>query len=326
MARSEGQKLKLMYLAQIFREFSDENHTLSVDDLIVKLAEHGISAERKAVYLDIGLLCDFGMTIEKVRGKHTTYYLSGRDFEATELKILADAVACSRFITKRKSTSLIKKIGSLSSIYESRQLSRQVIVSNRIKTMNESIYYNVDTIQRAIDSEMKISFQYFDYDIKKRKKYHSDGALYTLSPYALAWEDENYYCIGFNEKYGTISNFRVDKMEKISVTETPQVKKPESFDLASYTSSVFSMFTGEAIRITLRFDNSLSGVVLDRFGKDILLVPDGENHFTISPLVCVSPILYGWIFQFGKKVEVLAPENIRLEMKQKAMEMAEFYK
>ena len=220
MPRSAGQKVKLLYLEKIFREESDEAHPLTVNDIIAKLAKNDIGAERKAIYADIEVLRDImDMDICTVRnGSQTAYYLASDTFQFEELQLLCDAVACSKFITEKKSRELINKISHLTSNFRARELQRNIIVANRVKTVNERIFYNIQAIHNAIDSGKKITFRYFRYDIKKNKVYKS-GGRYTLSPYSLAWEDENYYCIGYYEKYDSISNFRVDRMEDVEVSD-----------------------------------------------------------------------------------------------------------
>lgn len=322
MPRSSNQKARLLYLAQIFDEQTDENHRLTLIQLSEKLGSMGISAERKTLYDDIEQLCTYGLPVETVRdGKSTSYYLSERIFELPELKLLADAVACSRFITEKKSQSLIKKIESLASNYQARELSRHVIVSNRVKSMNECIYYNIDIIQSAIDENRKINFCYFTYDCRKKKQYRSDKADYVFSPYALAWEDENYYCVGFYEKYNSISSFRVDKMENIRLSDQKRIIN-EKFSIADYSRRAFGMFSGEECFVRIKFANYFANAVIDRFGKDTLFEITDEEHFQINVRVVVSPPLFAWLFQFGTDAEIISPESVREEMQKRALEAA----
>lgn len=332
MPRYSRQKLKLLYLLDIFKKHSSEDHPLTLAEIAEKLAENGIESERKSLYDDMDALTSFGCTIEKTgSGRKTAYYLSEREFELPELKLLADAVACSKFLTANKSGKLIKKLSSLADTYSAGELSRAVIVHNRVKTSNEHIYYNVDVIQKAIRDKSKINFLYFGYDEKKNKVYHNEGRRSEISPYALCWEDENYYVVGFYPKYNKISNFRVDKIEKavISTDENGKAVKavppPADFKISEYTKRVFGMFSGDMETVKLRVNNSLSGVMIDRFGKDVMLIPDGDDHFTISQTVSRSRIFYGWLFQFGSSVEIISPENVRQEYIDYIKELGKLY-
>ena len=220
MARSSFQKLKILYVMDFLLRNSDENHPVSVAQLIAELSGHGISAERKSIYDDIESLREYGLdVIQSGTGKSSGYYVASREFELPELKLLVDSVQSSKFITYKKTMSLIKKIENLTSVYDAQTLSRQVYVKNRIKTMNESIYYNVDEIHRGIAANRKIRFHYFEYTVQKERRFRRAGAWYIISPYALSWDDENYYLVGFDSEAGRIKHFRVDKMTDIDVTE-----------------------------------------------------------------------------------------------------------
>ena len=328
MPKSENQKLKLLYLVKMLLEKTDEGHPLTVPEMIAELEKLDVSAERKSIYDDLEALRRFGLDIECRKSKTTGYYVASRQFELPELKLLADAVASAKFITEKKSAELIRKIESLASFHEAKRLQRQVYVLGRVKAMNERIYYNVDAIHRAIAENRQISFQYFEYIVdfkepsKWRKQYRYGGERYTASPYALSWDDENYYMIAYYERHGNLSHFRVDKMESIEMLETVRHPLPKGteFDPAGYAKKVFNMFGGEEEKIKLRFDNSLIGVVLDRFGKDVAIRPDGEDGFIIHVDALVSPTLLGWIFEFGDKVKILEPKSLIEELRQKAAE------
>lgn len=327
MPKSENQKLKLLYLMKILLERTDEEHLMTVPDMISALEQYDITAERKSIYDDLEALRRFGVDIACRKSKTTGYFVAGRTFELPELKLLADAVAASKFITEKKSAELIKKIESLASTHEARQLQRQVYVIGRVKTMNEKIYYNVDTIHQSIASNRQICFQYFEYTVDKVKRYRHDGEKYCASPYALSWDDENYYMIAYYEKYGNLSHFRVDKMEHIEVLEQKRLEPGDkkSFNPAQYAKKVFGMFGGEETRIQLQFDNSLIGVVLDRFGTDIPIIKAGDGRFIIHADALVSPTLLGWLFSFGDKVKILSPESLAEKLRQKAAECLSGY-
>lgn len=333
MPRSQNQKLKLLYLMKILLDQTDEEHPLTVPELIAELGKYGIGAERKSIYADIESLRLYGLDIVTCRSKTTGYFVAGRTFELPELKLLADAVASSRFITEKKSRELIGKIESLASFNEAKQLQRQVYVFGRVKTMNERIYYNVDTIHQAIAREKQIAFQYCEYLVNPKspggwkKQYRHNGEEYTASPYALTWDNENYYMMAFYEKYNSISNFRVDKMENIRILEKKRRGLPDQkeFNLAEYSKKVFHMFGGEEEKVTLRFDSSLLGVVLDRFGKGVNIQKADENSFEICVNAFVSPTFLSWIFEFGNKVKILEPESLIVQFKNKADESLSQY-
>lgn len=312
MPRQKNQKLKLLYLYKILTENTDEEHPMTVARMIEELSSYGITAERKSIYDDIEALRNFGADIIYRKVKNHEYYVASRTFELPELKLLADAIASSKFITERKSRQLIKKIESLCSKHEARQLRRQVYVMGRAKTMNERIYYNVDKIHQAIAHDRQISFKYFEYNLSKKKQYRQGGEKYFASPYALSWDDENYYMTAFYEKYDSLSNFRIDKMENVRVLEQKRQRLPDNkeFDPAEYSKKAFGMYAGREEKISLKFDNSLIGVTLDRFGHDISIIPADEYSFIINVYAYIGPTFIGWLFGFGNKVEILSPRSL----------------
>ena len=314
MPRSEQQKLKLLFLKQILEQESDENHPLSAQTLIDRLAENGVVAERKSIYNDIQCLQDFGMDIICRRGQGGGFFLASREFELSELKLLVDAVQSSKFLTVKKSMQLIEKLATLSNRYEARSLDRQVVVSGRVKNMNESIFYNVDRLHDAISNNSQIRFRYFDWDLQGERAYRPGP--YYASPYALCWDNENYYLIAHTEKHG-LTHYRVDKMSDIVQTGQPRQLRPNGKkpDLSRYGSSVFGMYAGEPETVKLRFHRSLTGVVLDRFGRDVLLIPDGDEHFVVTAEIAVSPNFFGWVAGFSDRAEILFPEHVREEFK-----------
>ncbi|MEG1427229.1 MAG: WYL domain-containing protein, partial [Oscillospiraceae bacterium] len=279
------------------------------------LAQVGISAERKSIYDDLDALRFLGMDILMVKSRAVGYYVGGRDFEVPELKLLVDAVQSSKFITRKKSEELIRKIEGLASRYEAQLLQRQVYVTNRVKTMNESIYYHVDKIHTAIAENKKITFRYFEYTVDKIRKYKHDGKEYSVSPMILTWGDENYYLLGFDSEVGFIKHYRVDKMDCIAIIEEERdgLTLFEKLDMAQYAQRFFSMFGGEETLLKLRFHNKLIGVIIDRFGKDVSVGRDGEEHFTIYVTLRVSAQFFGWLSGFGKEAEIVSPPKVREE-------------
>ena len=309
MARSDDQKRKLLYLRELLEQQSDENHPLSTQYILEYLAERGIQAERKSIYSDIACLQDFGMDICTRRGRGGGFFLASRAFELPELKLLVDAVQASRFLTKRKSMELISKLEALASRHDAGSLRRQVTVSGRVKTMNESIYYNVDRIHDAIAHNSQITFRYFDWGVDRERHYRD--RTYAASPYALCWDDQNYYLIAHSERHG-ITHYRVDKMTHITETAKPRYSDAQTrkLDVSRYGRSVFGMFSGETEPVKMRFHNSLAGVVIDRFGRDVLLIPDGPEHFIFTAEITVSPIYFGWISGFGDRARILHPRAV----------------
>ena len=321
MAKSEKQKLKLLYLNRILHEQTDDSHRLNAEQLIAALDAYDIMAERKSIYGDILALQDFGVDIVAQKGRGAGYYVASRDFELAELKLLVDAIQSSRFITERKSKELIGKVAALTSQYEARSLQREVYVAGRNKALNEEIYYNVDQIHSAISQNHKISFRYFEWKLdfsspqKIVKRYRRDGARYVISPWALTWDDENYYMVGFDTEADCIKHYRVDKMENIEeLTDSRDGRGHfERFDVASYTQKFFGMFSGEERAVSLRCQNSFIGVIQDRFGSDVFVRPDPESsaHFRATVRVAVSPQFFGWIAGLGGGVAIIEPEDVR---------------
>lgn len=312
MARSEKQRLKLLYIMQFLFEKTDEEHVATTQELIDFLMENGISAERKSIYTDIDLLIDYGMDIIQVRERPGGYYLASRQFELAELKLLVDAVQASKFITTKKSRELIGKLESLCSKAQARQLHRQVVVTNRIKTVNENIYYNVDMIYNAIAENVKIRFQYFDWNVDKKMELRREGMYYIVSPWLLTWDDENYYLIAFDDRSRMIRHYRVDKMLRIALlTEKREGKSEfEDFDIAGYARKTFGMFAGDEETVTLSCDNSLTGVMIDRFGKEAAMRKKDENRIQVRVKVAVSRQFFGWLVGLGPSVKIEGPGQV----------------
>lgn len=314
MAKSANQKLKLLYLLKILTEQSDEEHCMSAQALIDALASYDIKAERKSIYDDIAQLIDFGYDIILTKAKTGGgYYLAGREFELAELKLLVETVQASRFLTLKKSRELIAKIEKLASKSEAGQLQRQVYVANRIKTANESIYYIVDDIHRAIQNNEQITFQYLEWNLNKELVPRKDGKIYRISPWALTCKDENYYLIAHENESDSIKHFRVDKMGHIQVLrgEARQgAELFERFDIAAYANKTFGMYGGREEIVTLEFENRFIGVVLDRFGKEVSVRTRDEEHFSVRVQVALSGQFYGWMTGLGAGARIAAPADV----------------
>ena len=305
MAKGEKQKQKLLYLAKILSEETDDQHSLTTQEIISRLSSYEVNVERKALYRDFEELKDFGLDIisEQI-GRNVYYHLGHRDFELPELKLLVDSVQSAKFITVKKSKELIKKLEALVSIYEAKHLQRQVVIYGRVKTMNESIYYNVDAIHEAISSDRQIRFQYYQWTVKKKMELRKDGAWYVLSPWGLMWDDEYYYMLAYDSEDEKIKHYRVDKMLNIDIVDRKREgqKAFKAFDMPRYTKSLFGMFSGEQTTVTLEGTNDMAGVLIDRFGKDIMLHPIDADHFSAHVEAAISKQFLGGGIALGEDI------------------------
>ena len=324
MPKGPNQKLKLPYLMRYLLRESDEKHPVTVAQMIAELERLGVSAERKSIYDDLEALRLFGLDIVQ---EHGQYYVGGRDFELPELKLLVDSIQSSKFITEKKTLALIKKLEGLASVYDAQLLERQVYVRGRVKSMNESVYYNIDEISDAVNRDRAIRFRYWEITPDKQRRYRRGGAWYEVSPFALIWDDENYYMLAWNAAAGELRHYRVDKMAQIEALEQPRegVEAFRALDMSQYTQRVFGMFAGQTQRVKLRFADRLAGAVVDRFGRDTILTPDGEGRFTVTLELAVSPQFFAWVFGFGTEAEILSPEAVRREAAATARAIAGLY-
>lgn len=331
MAGNANQKLKLLYLLKFFYQETDENNPATMQDILAYLKQHGILAERKSIYADIALLNEFGIEILKTGGKFASYYLAQREFELPELKLLVDTIQSARFITVKKSNELIHKIESLTSRHQAGQLQRQVYVAERIKALNEKIYYHVDKLHRAILENKMVSFLYFEYTVEKKKQYRNNGQRYKVSPYFLSWAEDNYYLVAYYESHGkTLTHFRVDRMDDIILLEEHHIPIEEitgkkELNIANYSKGIFNMFSGKREKVRLLFENSLVSVVIDRFGEDVFMRREDDKHFIAVIEVVVSQTFFAWLFQFGARVKILSPKYLQQEMKEMVNKIAEQY-
>lgn len=313
MAKSPGQKLKLLYLIKMLEEHTDEQHVLSTSEIIERLAANDIHSERKSIYDDIEKLREFGYDIISVSSRQGGgYYLGSREFELPELKLLVDAVQSSRFITTRKSRELIKKLEQKAGRHDAGKLQRQVYVAGRIKTENEGIYYSIDIIHRAIQENKQICFTYMDWNLKKKLVPRTNGEK-KVSPWALVWQDENYYLAAFDSEDKIIKHYRVDKMGRVELVDEKRegVEQFSAIDLTTYTNQTFGMYGGREEIVTLQLPNRLIGVVLDRFGKDADIRPVEEDMFRVRVRVAVSGQFYGWLAGIGKDVKIISPAKVK---------------
>ena len=325
MPKSDNQKLKIFYILDYLQRNSHQDHPVRAAELIQMLdREHNISCDRKTVYSDISALQDYGVDIVSLPGKNGGYYIASRNFELPELKLLIDAVQSSRFLTQKKSRELIEKLCNQCSVHDARLMRRDVLIDRRVKSMNETIYYNVDTIQDAIAENRQITFRYFDYGLDGQRKYREKD--YAASPYGLCQDNENCYLLAQSSRHG-ITSYRVDRMAQIRITDQPRTPCPELTGkaLTEHANRLFQMFSGEEATVKLRFHRSLINVVVDRFGSETMLIPDGEEHFVFTVNVAVSPIFLSWVIGFGTKAKILHPQSVIDACKHMCMEALSQY-
>ncbi len=328
MPKGSNQKLKLYRLAQIMLENTDDDHYMTMPEIMNALEAYDITADRRTIYTDLRDLEKLGIEVEgETAGNKYHYHVVDRPFELPELKLLVDAIQSSKFITERKTNALIRKLEKLVSKYEAMKLQRQVFVSGRIKTMNESIYYTVDAIHNAISENRKIQFQYFQWNVKKEIELRHEGAYYHISPWGLSWDAENYYLIGYDSQAGKIKHYRVDKMLHIQMSDEKREGKEhfKKLNVADYTRKSFGMFGGKEKKVKLLVDNSLAGVIIDRFGKDLMLIPADENHFAVHVDVHVSKQFFGWIISLGERVKIVGPDEVVEQMRQEIERLVQQY-
>lgn len=309
MPKSDYQKLSLLHIRDYLEQYSDAEHPVTSQQLIDMLADKGISCERKTIYANIAALQDYGVDIINQRGKNGGYYIASRIFDAPELKLLIDAVQSSRYLTESKSRDLIRKLCQQCNRYEANLMHRDIVIDRRVKTMNESIYYNVDSIQEAISENRQISFRYFDWGIDGKRHYREKE--YQASPYGLCQDNENCYLLAHSPRYG-VTQYRVDRMSDIRLRDEKRTPCPEltGKELVSTANQLFQMFSGTLTRVKLRFHKSLANVVIDRFGKDTMMIPDGEEYFTFTVDVAVSPLFLGWVVSLEEKAQILYPQSV----------------
>ncbi len=329
-ALAEPNRLRIIYLYKILYEQTDDEHSLTLPEIAAQLEELGAPAARKALYEDLRALIYFGADIQTDKGRHSGYRLVKRRFEPAELRLIADAVNSSRFLDNRQANAIVKKLQSLTSRHKGAGLRRQVLISNNKHIGNKRIMANIELLCHAVTENRQVRFRYFDYDINKKKVFRKGtglgASLYDrmISPYALAWDNEKYYVVAFNPNHGSISNFRIDRMEHVRLTRVQNVPPPKGFDIEKYLDSQFSMFSGETETVKLRFANELIGTVLDRFGMQTIIIPDGDSHFRVNVAVKTTSTFFGWLFQFGCKAEILTPA-VRERYRQQLLSAAELH-
>ena len=328
MSRGTNQKFKLSYLSRIMLEKTDDDHSLTMPQIMEELEKYDVTAERKSIYQDFQDMEKLGIEIIKEQiGRETYYHVGAREFEVAEVKLLIDAIQSSKFITQTKSRELISKIKKFVSEYQASQLQRQVFINDRVKNMNESVYYNVDDIYTAINDNKKIRFKYYKWSIEKKLVARHNGDWFVVSPWALTWDDENYYMVAFDDLDHKIKHYRVDKMMRISVEEELREGKEvfKNFDMAAYFKATFGMYSGKKTRVHIQFPNNMCGVFIDRFGKEISFRKVDDDHSMVAVEVAVSHQFFGWIFSLGREVKVVGPDEVVEQMRMAADEFAGNY-
>ena len=316
MPTSANQRAKLLYLMKILQENTDEDHPMTIEQIIASLSAYGIQAERKSLYSDFEHLRNYGLDIESKRTKTTAYYIASRRFELPELKLLVDAVLSCRFITKKKSDELITKLSSLTSSEQAKHLRREIYIADRTKSINETIYYSIDRIHQAINENKKITFKYFDYDVRKNRIYRKKGEYYVTTPVTLCWREDKYYLIAYSAKYDSLVHYRIDRMSNVDALNEPADKlSKRKFNISEHVKSVFGMYRGDTTRATLAFDNSLVNVVLDHFGPDAPIRPGNDGWFEVTADVSVSPVFLSWMFALSDRAKIISPQSLIDEMK-----------
>ena len=309
MPKSDNQKLKILYILDYLERVSSDTHPIKASELIQELARRDIACERKTIYSDIAALQDYGIDIVSVPGKNGGYYIGQRIFELPELKLLIDAVQSSRYLTAKKSHELIEKLCKQCSVYDAQLLRRDVLVDRRVKSMNETIYYNVDAIQEAIAQNLQITFRYFNWGMDGKRVFRKGS--YEASPYGLCQDNENCYLLALSPRHG-VTQYRVDRMQNIQLLDVPRVPCPEltGKSLTDRAKQMFSMYSGTPTDVKLRFHRDLINVVVDRFGREVMLIPDGEDHFVFTTRIAISPMFLSWIIGFGEKAQILYPQSV----------------
>ena len=334
MSKSEGQKMKLFALKEILEQETDANHGITMARILELLSMRGIKAERKSIYDDIRAFRESEyLDVTVPQGQNREYSVASRTFELSELKMMIDAIQSSKFLSEKTTRDLIKKLESMCSKYEATELQRQVVIANRVKSISSSstLFRNVDALHKAITANAQISFQYFDYDLKKQRRYFKKGERYTASPWAMIYTDDNYYLLAYEG--GKFKHFRVDKMEDVQelttqigvVIEREGAEAFEKVDMSAYSKYTFSMFGGEITPVTMVFQNRMMGAVMDRFGRDVVVMKEDDRHFRITVPVAVSNQFYGWVFGLGKMVRIVSPESVKEGMKKALADIAQRY-
>ena len=327
--RTGTQKLKILYLMKILLEETDENNPITIEQIISRLGDYGIEAERKSLYDDIEMLREYGIdVVMEKKNRKGCYRVVSRKFEMAELKLLVDSIQSARFISEKKSNELIKKIEGLASKHEASELQHQVFVTERVKSRNEKILYNIDEIHRAIENNRTIKFRYFKLNIEKKPEFRHNGKEYELSPWAMTLVEENYYLVAYDPEAGMIKYFRVDKMDGIKMTDSPRSgqKVFKKANIAEYVKKRFRMYDGKECTVRLRCRNEFADVIFDRFGKDVMIHEKENGYFEVNVEVALSPHFFAWVMAMNDHVVIIGPDEVRKKAEEFVKKLAETYK
>ena len=303
-------KSRVLNIKRFLEKHTDEQNPATMQDILDGLKAKGIPASQKSVNQDLGQLIESGMDVVCNEGHRHEYFVGERHFELPELKLLIDAVSASAFISSKKSAALIEKLKAFASRHQARELSRHLHVNRQNKTVNEQTYVTVDLLNKAIAEKKQVTFMYYEYNQQKQKMYKHNRHIYSFSPYEMLWNSDKYYTLGFSDKHGKVIAFRVDRIASPKLSDKPATPKPADFDIGQYAKSVFQMYEGAALqKVTLKCENDLMKSVIDRFGEEIeTCILDG-SHFEAIAEVSPSPTFYGWVFSFGGRMRITAPES-----------------
>lgn len=331
MAGNRNQKIKLLYLIDIFKKYTDEEHPLSANEICDRLLKYGVEVERKSIYDDVDVLIRYGLDIITTRVPKRGYFLGGRDFELAEICLLIDAVKAASFISPKKSSELAHKLGNMLSVSQEKEISARVYVENRGKCTNEEIYYNIDALNKAIVDGKKVTMHYIRRELGENNRISNTIKELTISPYALTWVNDHYYLIGNNSKYDNLIHLRVDRMKSVKIVKEHIRHFSEVsdykvfFDIADYSRKSFNMFGGETKTIKLCCKNTILEQVVDRFGEKLFIIKDGDS-FTFSTKANISDGLVSWLLQFGGDIEVVEPADLRVQLKDRVESIANIYR
>lgn len=327
--RSSGQGVKLLYIRDYLYAHATKEHPKNATHIKKFLATKQIEAHEKTIYNDIlRLQTDFNVPIE-YDAKHWGYYITTPIFEPYELRLMVDSIQSSKFITQKEANTITQKISGLADIYTKESLNRVAYVADRVRSKNDRVVKDADRIHSAIAQNRKIGFRYFHYTPNKDnpRKFSKSGDMYIVSPYALLWDNGNYYLYAYTDK-GKFRTFRIDRMEAISHPLMAEREGEKEFNASQITSreyKVFQMYHGDQMKVRVRFSNHLADAVIDQFGKSVLLIPDGEKHFVATLPVEISPPFWAWISTFGKGAKVLHPEEAVNKMRAFIGKLTEMY-
>lgn len=332
MAARSGQKIKLFYIVDILREYSDENHPLNANEICERLGAKGVTAERKAIYDDIETLVNYGFDIIKTHTPKNGFFLGEREFETPEIFLLADAVKTAKFISPKKTRKLVSKLISMLSVYDRNENKYGIFIDSDLKTKNEDIFYSIDTIHEAIKRGRQITFKYGMRELSTDRKIITTYKQHTVTPYAMTWQDDHYYLIANKDKYNNLMHTRIDRMKSVEITDKKNRPVSEisnysdTLDVADYTKRLFDMFGGDMEEVELICDKNILEQIADRFGEDIFIRNVTDTTFTFSAKLAISPALVTFIIKYGKEIVVKSPQKLRDMVKDRAQETADIYK